>query len=597
MFKALALQQTEDLRLGELLMGLGFVREHSVLSALAEQTAMPVIDLDFDPPSKLLGKLISPTIGIHHGFLIWKQVDEALVVAISDPAQADTTRQQLHHLSDSIQFVLASREAILRYYQAKFAEQLSAAANLRCPENLSCRRWAGRIPLLTGIALATAFGVAAVLTPANLMVGLLIWILLALIANSSFKLVALIAFLTRPPIRGSHTRPKKLPKISILIPLLRERDIFDRLVNRMATLVYPKELLEICLVYEANDTETRDHLASRSLPYWMRTIEVPVSCIQTKPRALNYALDFCRGDVIGVYDAEDAPEPDQLYRVIRSFEHHGEDVACVQCRLDYYNSETNWISRCFTIEYAILFRVILPALERLSLPIPLGGTSVFFRRDKLEEMGRWDAHNVTEDADLGIRLRRFGYRCACVDAITYEEANFRVLPWVRQRSRWLKGFLQTWITHMRHPVALYQCLGLAGFLTFHVLFLGTFSSFAAAPIVLPLWVLSFGVDLPIYQVMSPLFLNVLVIFFVATEFLLLTLGFVAVRSRGKTGLLRFLPAMLLYWPIGSFAAYKALIELFLLPMYWDKTEHGINDRQYQSEIDKLTAPIPATKNL
>ena len=268
----------------------------------------------------------------------------------------------------------------------------------------------------------------------------------------------------------------------------------------------------------------------------------------------------------------------------------------MQCQLDYYNAGTNWISRCFAIEYSILFRVILPGLERWNLPVPLGGTSVFFRRDHLEKLGRWDAQNVTEDADLGIRLRRKGYRCLWVNATTYEEANFRILPWVRQRSRWLKGFLQTWITHMRHPIATARELGFFGFLVFQIQMLGTFTSFAAVPIVLPLWLYTFGFSIPIYDSLPNLMFTTLIGGFLMTEAFLLLLGAVAIKRRGDASLWPFLPLMLLYWPLGAFAAYKALWELFVRPTYWDKTPHGINDTDYQGEIDRLTAAPEEREN-
>ena len=421
---------------------------------------------------------------------------------------------------------------------------------------------------------------------------LLCWVMLVLMANSSFKLACLIGFALRKSSGNTkdHTlsRPRKLPKVSILVPVLRENDVIDQLVARMSALQYPKELLEICLVYEADDTESRTHIRSQTLPHWMRAIEVPDSDIQTKPRAMNYALDFLRGDIVGIFDAEDAPEPDQIYRVLSRFEDGTDETACVQCRLDFFNSQTNWISRCFTIEYAILFRVILPGMERLNLPIPLGGTSVYFKRDVLEELGRWDAHNVTEDADLGMRLARSGYHCLIAPSTTFEEANFRVIPWIKQRSRWLKGFLQTWLAHMKNPVSLAGSLGLSGFLTFQILFLGTFTSFAAAPLVLPLWGLSIGFDLSVYQDVSDPVLDIMVRLFLFTEALLLILGAVAVLHRKSRELLMYLPCMLLYWPLGCFAAYKAFFELFARPVYWDKTMHGINDAEYQSEIERLT---------
>ena len=166
---------------------------------------------------------------------------------------------------------------------------------------------------------------------------------------------------------------------------------------------------------EADDGTTQDALAKTQLPFWMRAIRVPLGTLQTKPRALNYALNVAKGSIIGVYDAEDAPAADQLHVVVNRFAHAAPEVACLQGRLDFYNSHSNWLARCSTVEYAIWFRIILPGLERLKLAIPLGGTTLFFRRKTLEELGSWDAHNVTEDADLGIRLARHGYRTEIID--------------------------------------------------------------------------------------------------------------------------------------------------------------------------------------
>ena len=228
-------------------------------------------------------------------------------------------------------------------------------------------------------------------------------------------------------------------------------------------------------------------------------------------------------------------------------------------------------------------------MDALRLPIPLGGTSVYFRREILEKLGRWDAHNVTEDAELGMRLKRHGYRTEIVHSVTYEEANFRLIPWIKQRSRWLKGFLLTWFTHLRQPVRLYQDLGLSGFILFNVLFLGTLTAFASAPIVLPLWLLTLGLNPPLYSQIPIDFLLVIIICFVLTEVTLLVLGFTATRNARLRHLTWMLPSMIIYWPIGSLAAYKAIYETFAKPTYWDKTEHGINDADCEREIDKLTS--------
>ncbi len=589
MFKAVALQQFENTKLSDLLQGLGYATEDVILRAASEQTGMPIVDLMIDPPSRIISSLVNPTISLRHSFVPWKFIDDVLVVAVSNSEDIPGILPYINDFAARFEFVLAPKSAIIRYHEVTHRSSLSNAANKYVDEKLSCRNWTGKRPRRLGLALVIICASLIYLAPALFLNMMFIWIFIALLTNGIFKASMLISSRKNAPKTRAYQRPKKFPKMSILVPLLREEDIVDRLIKRMALLVYPKELLEICLIYEETDEATKNHLATCRLPYWMKTIEVPSDTLQTKPRAMNYALDFCSGDIIGVYDAEDAPEPNQLYRIAQRFENADENVACVQCQLDYYNSATNWISRCFTIEYSILFRIILPALERFKLPIPLGGTSVFFRRSVLEKLGRWDAQNVTEDADLGLRLHRLGYRCLWSEATTYEEANFRILPWVRQRSRWLKGFLLTWMIHMRTPIKLYQQLGFRGFLVFQIQMLGTVSSFAAVPIVLPMWLFTVGVKLPMYDMINPTLFITLIVCFVTTELFLLILGAFAVKTRGGGSLYAYVPMMLLYWPLGAFAAYKAIWELFMYPTYWDKTEHGINDHKYQDEIDRLTS--------
>jgi cellulose synthase/poly-beta-1,6-N-acetylglucosamine synthase-like glycosyltransferase len=305
---------------------------------------------------------------------------------------------------------------------------------------------------------------------------------------------------------------------------------------------------------------------------------VPAGPLKTKPRALNFGLDFCRGSIVGIYDAEDAPEADQIHRVIRRFHEAGPDVGCVQGVLDFYNPRRNWLSRCFTVEYAALFRLVLPGLERLGLPIPLGGTTLFCRRDALEQLGAWDAHNVTEDADLGLRLARRGYRTTCLDTVTEEEANCRLLPWVRQRSRWIKGYMMTWVVHMRDPAALRRDLGWRGFLGFQVLFLAAPLQFLLAPVLWSFWLLAFGLPHPITSVLPAGTAGALVGLFLMAEAANIAIGAAAVSGRRHRGLRRWVPTLHVYYPLASLAACKAGWELIMRPFYWDKTAHGLFDQ-------------------
>jgi len=362
--------------------------------------------------------------------------------------------------------------------------------------------------------------------------------------------------------------------VSILVPLYGECDIAPRLIRRLSRICYPRELLDVLLIAEADDMRTRTALANTALPRWMRQITVPAGTLKTKPRALNFALDFCRGRIIGVYDAEDAPAPDQIHRVVRRFHETGPDLACLQGVLDYYNPHTNWLSRCFTIEYATWFRIVLPGLQRLGLVLPLGGTTLFFRRDTLESLGGWDAHNVTEDADLGIRLARHGYRTEIIDTVTAEEANCRLLPWIRQRSRWLKGYAVTYAVHMRSPRKLLADLGWWRFAGVQILFLGTLSQFVLAPLLWSFWLPVLGFGHPLDGLAPIGFFLAVGLIFLLSEVFNIAVAMVATSGRRHRRLRPWAFTLHLYYPLAAMAAYKALWETVTRPFYWDKTAHG-----------------------
>ena len=249
----------------------------------------------------------------------------------------------------------------------------------------------------------------------------------------------------------------------------------------------------------------------------------------------------------------------------------------MQARLDFYNPRQNWLTRCFAMEYAVWFAVLLPGMTRLGLPIPLGGTSVFFRREALEEVGGWDAHNVTEDADLGMRLARHGYRCEMIDSTTYEEANCQTRNWILQRSRWLKGYAITWLTHIQHPRALLADLGPKGFLTFQALFLGAMTSYLALPLFWGLLVLGlFGIGATGWMGLSGPVWTMFWISLPLGQLVMITAIAIAVRAPPKTRLIPWIVTLPLYWPLGALAAYRALLELFFNPFHWHKTEHGLD---------------------
>ena len=206
---------------------------------------------------------------------------------------------------------------------------------------------------------------------------------------------------------------------------------------------YPREKLDIVIALEADDRDTRAAIEKRKGCLPVTLVTVPVSHPRTKPKALNAALPFARGSFTVIYDAEDRPEPDQLRRALQAFGAGGNRLACVQAKLCIDNTGDGWLARMFTAEYAGQFDVFLPGLAAMRLPLPLGGSSNHFRTATLRAIGGWDAYNVTEDADLGMRLSRFGHRTAVIASTTYEEAPARLGAWLRQRTRWFKGWMQT----------------------------------------------------------------------------------------------------------------------------------------------------------
>ena len=299
---------------------------------------------------------------------------------------------------------------------------------------------------------------------------------------------------------------------------------------------------------------------------------------RTKPKALNYALPLARGEYLVIYDAEDRPERDQLRRAFNAFRSGPPCLATVQARLNIYNADDNWLTQQFTLEYSSLFDGLLPALDRLKLPIPLGGTSNHFRVSALKWLLAWDPFNVTEDADLGTRLARNGYCCQVIASTTYEEAPRRLMSWVRQRTRWLKGFVQTWLVHMRSPHTLWRELGPRGFLAFQVMVGGT----VLAALVHPWFYALVG-----YELLGGDFLgrpsNLLGLpfwgiawFDLITGYLAaMTLAFLAVRRRGLGRLYGQILLMPLYWLLISAAAYRAVWQFATAPFKWEKTEHGL----------------------
>lgn len=541
------------------------------------------VDLLANPPEASLVRSMGPLNCIRLQAVPVNKLGGATLIATSGhSAQHDIRRNLPDQFGDPV-FVSATREEIHHAVGSACGAILTASAETAVAEHESCRFWYSGGTRRVVLWSLGVFAISAVLFPKMLFLALFAWAFVTLVAMSALKTAAL---LTSAKAARKLDAPSEFPVISVMVPLFQEAGIVDRLISRLSGLEYPADRLEICLVTEGDDTETRRILARRNLPDWMRVVTVPPGQLRTKPKALNYALDFCSGEIIGIWDAEDHPERSQLQRVAEEFASCDQKTVCLQGALDYYNPTQNWLTRCFTIEYGAWWRVILPGLARMGFILPLGGTTLFFRRTALEALGRWDAHNVTEDADLGIRLARHGFQTKLIPTTTREEATSRMWPWVRQRSRWIKGFMMTWTTHMRFPGLLVQQVGVWRFIGLQLLFFGSLSQVLLAPVLWSLWAIPFGLSHPVTEVLPFNWVVALAGVMLTSEMITLGTGIIGAKRAGQSGLWPWGPSLHVYYPLATVAAYKALWELVSKPFYWDKTHHGL----FSDATDQTSVP-------
>ena len=380
-----------------------------------------------------------------------------------------------------------------------------------------------------------------------------------------------LGFQKRPPLtdKADHA----LPIYTVLVPLFKETSVLGQLITGLQGLDYPKAKLDVKLLLEEVDHETIAAIRAMNLPPFFDVIVVPKGSPRTKPRALNYGLALAKGDYVVIYDAEDIPEADQLKKALGLFERLDETTATLQAKLNFYNPTDSWLAKQLTVEYCSLFDGLLPAFRLFDFPLPLGGTSNHFRINALRQVGGWDAYNVTEDADLGFRLYAHGFRSGILMSTTYEEAAGRFRDWLPQRTRWMKGWMQTYIVHMRRPFTLLRQLGLWKFIGFQAIIGGVVFSSLAHPIFLGLllW------QMPYAQLPSDLTLIalwVLSLFNLSFGYLVtMWLGLITLKFRSLVGFSFAIFTLPLYWILISLAAYRAVVQLLYAPFYWEKTRH------------------------
>lgn len=398
-----------------------------------------------------------------------------------------------------------------------------------------------------------------------------------------FACLRLAALLTpKPTDEGLVELSDDLPQYTVLVPLFHEAQMVPGLATALAKLRYPISKLDIVLITEEVDPFTTRAVA-KALRAPFRQVIVPRGTPQTKPRALNYALKSCVGDFVTIYDAEDRPHPDQLLAAIQAFCKHP-DWAAVQAPLDYFNASDNWLTRQFALEYSALFHVWIPFLARLGLPFPLGGTSNHMRRAPLEAVSGWDAHNVTEDADLSFRLAADGHKIGYIHPPTLEEAVSLHRAWQDQRARWMKGYIQTWDVHMQRPFA---PGGWRGALRFFTLQLTLGLTLLSALFFTPVVVLLSATALTLWWIGTPLSVGPLyALTFGISIFVGCLIGAVGALRARKPELAIWTLSMPLYWTLLFWPTIRAFKELCgAQRFHWHKTRHGVSGSSRVEETE------------
>jgi cellulose synthase/poly-beta-1,6-N-acetylglucosamine synthase-like glycosyltransferase len=583
--QALDEQARTGSRLGEVLVHNGIISEEELIAILAERFQLPLVDLSEYEPDPAALALIPEPLARHLRCVPLAVDDTTLYLAIGDMLDDETAAALSEHTNLELRGFLATRNSIdallQRVHGGEYVSVAKSQLLERFPEESANRVVSG--PQKVFLVLATILiGVAIAAFTVPALIGLIGASSIFYTATSLYKFQLTYNALghtyeiavTDEEIDALDERD--LPMYTILVPLYREANILPKLTQGIDGLDYPKTKLDVRLLCEEDDDETVPAILAMNLPPHFKLVVVPDAQPKTKPKACNYGLLQATGKYVVIFDAEDQPDSDQLKKVVIAFRNADPRVTCIQAKLNYFNANQNLLTRWFTTEYSMWFDLLLPGLDASGVPIPLGGTSNHFITERLIDLAAWDPFNVTEDADLGIRLHKAGYKTAIVDSTTLEEANSDLNNWIRQRSRWIKGYVQTYLVHMRNPPKLLRQLGLKSFISFQLVVGGTFI-FLLNPIFWALTTMFFFTQAGFIQDIFPSF-----VFYAAAfqlfigNFVFMYLNVAGSVQRGYFDLAKYALLSPLYWGLMSIAAWKGFLQLFYRPFYWEKTIHGLD---------------------
>lgn len=490
----------------------------------------------------------------------WQKLNNTVFFVVEVISQSAIDWIKLHYGCDYVLLKIREEE-ILKFLNSHFGFSEFASnylyyknSSLSAREiKLSSKIYASFIIIISALTLVEEYTYFA-----------LILIFITSFSGSLFKFVATAFGLCKKVNKETENDNRNFPLYTILLPVFKENSVIFQLIENIERLDYPQSQLDVKLIIESDDHEMLKVIQRCSLPQYFEVITVPHSFPKTKAKACNYAMCYAKGEYIVIYDADDRPDPLQLKKALVEFNKNDDKLACVQAKLNYYNYDRNLLTKFFSLEYINWFYYLLPGLQKMNMPIPLGGSSNHFSIKALKKVFFWDSYNVTEDADLGLRLARMGYKTKIIDSETLEESPISVFAWIKQRARWIKGYMQTYVVCLKHITKFREFLLLN-------LFVGsTAFIFFTTPFLLS--------SLIFTNTLNELFLYYFVVFYIIDSTFLL----IAVKQQKLSYQFYLLSLFFpVYRLLHSVAAFLALWEFIIYPQRWNKTNHGLWKRENQ----------------
>jgi len=590
--RALSIQKKSGGRLGWILVSLGWISRIDFFQCLAEHYMLPFYTIDkidsLINSNKSTIKSLSYKKAIQYHVLPISQDDRKITILTDYPNNQDTIdfvkkRYKVSNVDQLIVTDLDFLTTVQKTYGSNILDDSIQGLLYRNPNESAASVFTKKQVIVLGIFIffmlfwfyyhaSTLFIFIFIIWQAVFLFSVSFKTFLSIIGAFSEKK----EYISKREI--DSLKDEDLPVYTILVPAYNESKVLPKLIHAIKNLNYPQQKLDILLLLEENDLATLEAAKLARPPGSWKIILIPDAIPKTKPKACNYGVFFSRGKYLTIYDAEDIPEPDQLKKALIAFNKNDSSYFCFQAALNYYNKDYNVITRLFTLEYSYWFDYLLPGLNRMKMPIPLGGTSNHFRTDYLKKLGAWDPFNVTEDADLGIRACAHSLKVGILDSTTHEEANSNYINWIRQRSRWIKGYIQTALVFNRNPIRLLKTIGLKNWLSFQLFISGTPLLFIINPIVWSIFIYWIVSQTKLFDQFFPELLGYLALYnLLFGNFLGIYLNMMSVFKRK---VYRLLPYSLLnpfYWLFfHSIAAYKAVWQIFTRPFHWEKTKHGLS---------------------